>query len=79
MKCFLEYWTGATGSSEKCLKSADNVEKISASESESVIENNFKVVPIHRRQKLLDETIKLINSHWPQVKVRTPEYFGNFT
>lgn len=51
---------------KKCLKSNDKVDKISVSEKESFIENNFKAVAIHKRENLLDETIKLINSHWPK-------------
>lgn len=51
---------------KKCHKSNEKVNKISVIEKESIIENNFKAVAIHKRENLLDETIKLINSHWPK-------------
>lgn len=35
-------------------------------DKKDLIEKYYKVTPIHKRQELLDETIRLINSHWPK-------------
>lgn len=42
-----------------------------------MIEKYYKVVPIHKRQDLLDETIKLINSHWPKSRSERLSILGS--
>lgn len=69
--CFLTYWTG--NSTKKCLKS----KKFKVNENESSIESNFKAVAIHKRQDLLDETIKLINDHWPKSRAERLSILGS--
>lgn len=72
--CFLTYIV--SGCPTKCLKTK-KIRTNNHSENESLIENNFKVVAIHKRQDLLDETIKLINSHWPKSRSERLSILGS--
>jgi hypothetical protein len=58
---------------KKCLKT----KKIRTNENESLIENLFKVSAIHKRHDLVDETIKLINSHWPKSRSERLSILGS--
>lgn len=42
-----------------------------------MIEKYYKAVPIHKRQDLLDETIRLINSHWPKSRSERLSILGS--
>ncbi|CRK94631.1 CLUMA_CG008131, isoform A [Clunio marinus] len=60
--CFISYWTGnatKNGLSGRKIKKKKIIK-------EQLIQKYYKVVAIHKRQDLLDDTIRLINSHWPK-------------
>jgi GNAT superfamily N-acetyltransferase len=40
------------------------------------MDSYYQLVPIHRRQDLLDETIRLINNHWPKSRAERLSILG---
>lgn len=46
-------------------------------DKKDLIEKYYKVVPIHKRTDLLDETIRLINSHWPKSRSERLSILGS--
>lgn len=46
-------------------------------EKKELVEKYYHVVAIHKRQDLLDETIRLINSHWPKSRSERLSILGS--
>lgn len=42
-----------------------------------LIEKYYRVVPIHKRHDLVDETVRLINSHWPKSRSERLSILGS--
>ena len=71
--CFITYWTGCStkdGFPSQVIKK----KKV---ERKDLIEKYYKVVAIHKRHDLVDETIRLINSHWPKSRSERLSILGS--
>lgn len=90
--CFITYWTGCSTNDVSLSRiwsltqslitlffqgfPSQTIRKKKV-DKRDLIEKYYKVVPIHKRHDLVDETIKLINFHWPKSRSERLSILGS--
>lgn len=90
--CFITYWTGCSTKDVSFIQvdiidAALELDDFQGFPSQSIkkkkvnkndlIEKYYRVVAIHKRRDLVDETIRLINSHWPKSRSERLSILGS--